>query len=674
MNLHFTHLAPAGECRTCCDLNEDHALLLGRASHAFPGPGWPDARLSREHVRLWCNSGRWFLARQSRPGAAEITPVYRDAARTRQIEEPHEIVPGEWLFIGRHGHTALAFTEGNPPPLTALDFLTPEKKSATSWQPILNSAETDRIVELPYIVRQRLQVQEIEIPKAIERWMALVNSAPDDDPLAVERLLFEQIAGVLEMTLQEHSGGGSLEVAFLSVDHAALAASLEVPAEKVAVLSVDARGWNRLNNDAALCHASLPSRHLLLDLLDDPRPGLLRAWHRDNGVVAWSSLGSRHDWVLAMLLQGCPASGALKADPPVFLLSGKPVVLYITCRGGGELPQSSLHPFIHSAALQVAAMIETREQQRLRSQLYRHFSPRLHSLLREEPAKLTPVEQPCTVLFFDRRGSSLAAENAPDLLSQLRENTDILNLVGTTIFDHDGSIAEFTGDGILGFWGWPPGQNAAHHEIQAIKTACEVAVALQQYQVPDPSLSEEMSSIVRQYTDIRNRIDFQCHRPTFRIGISTGIMAVGNVGLEQQMKIGVFGGPVNFGARLEGLGKMFQLPVIVSDETREAVGDRALMRKLCLVRPVGFAGIYPVHELVLPRKFGGSGANEDQIARYEQALDCFIHRKFDCSRRLLAGLVAEGDIGAVWLLRTTVDFLKNEPGPGWQGEINASSK
>ena len=54
---------------------------------------------------------------------------------------------------------------------------------------------------------------------------------------------------------------------------------------------------------------------------------------------------------------------------------------------------------------------------------------------------------------------------------------------------------------------------------------------------------------------------------------------------------------------------------------------------------------------------GGSGANKDQIARYEQAFDYFIQRKFGRCLRLLAGLVAEG--GAHLLAQ-----LPHTPKPG----------
>jgi class 3 adenylate cyclase len=687
MQLHLHSLGAIPSPPLSRALDPGGTLVLGRDSSAFPGLAWQDDYFSRQHARVWQEDGKWWLTRIESDGASGKAPIYQDAARTTPVTEPWELVPGQWLFIARRGITAFTIAHRREdlaplpkPPARQRSH----SESFPPWQAGTAVDDYRQLGQVDYSVRQRLQVLQEELPRAIERWMEKSGRipghghghGPGEIDLTEEGMLFDEVAGVISLALQPDSGGGKIAVAFVALDPLAITTSLGYEAEVAAALPEGIRGWRILNSAPCADQSFRPSRQQLLQTLADTSPGGMRVWHRHHLAEGdLNSIASQQDWVLALQLKGSRTDE--HRDPQPLKLHGRHVVLYITCQGGVAAPPPDLQPFVRTVCLQISSLLESREQQRLQLQLSRHFSPRLRRLIRDSTESLEPVVYRCTVLFCDRRGSSLAAEHADDsvaLLGQLRENTAILSSVAEQIFENEGAIADFAGDAVLGFWGWPPDDSGKEHAIQAIQTASSIVAACRERQEPNEVLAREMRAIVYENTDLTLEPDFQLTVPPFRIGISTGDMAVGNVGLSAQMKIGVFGSPVNFGSRLEGLGKMFQLPVIISEETRNAVGDRALMRKLCHIRPAGFDRNYPIFELVLPKEHGGSGATPDQVRRYEDALQKFTQRKFGVCVSLLAQLVAEGDTGAVWLLKTAQEYQARKPPDDWQGEIIASTK
>ena len=165
-----------------------------------------------------------------------------------------------------------------------------------------------------------------------------------------------------------------------------------------------------------------------------------------------------------------------------------------------------------------------------------------------------------------------------------------------------------------------------------------------------------------------------------RIGISTGRLAVGKTGPSQQWHISVFGSVANLGARLERIAKEFKVPIVISAETRDRLmeDDRVesegrLLRKLCFIQPAGFQGSYPIYEVVMPREMGGSGISSEDVAKYENALDLFLSRKWEECIELLETMPEE-DFASKWLIRKTQKFQRNPPEEGWSGNIKSLVK
>jgi class 3 adenylate cyclase len=65
-----------------------------------------------------------------------------------------------------------------------------------------------------------------------------------------------------------------------------------------------------------------------------------------------------------------------------------------------------------------------------------------------------------------------------------------------------------------------------------------------------------------------------------RIGISTGSVIGGSVGAGQRLSFTLLGDTVNLAARLEELNKQYGTRILLSQSTREACGDRFILRGL----------------------------------------------------------------------------------------------
>jgi adenylate cyclase len=164
----------------------------------------------------------------------------------------------------------------------------------------------------------------------------------------------------------------------------------------------------------------------------------------------------------------------------------------------------------------------------------------------EEQLNLTGEAREMSVLFSDVRGFTSIAENMPPQdLTQLMNQ--FLSAMTQAIQDNRGTIDKYMGDAVMAFWGAPL------HDAEHAKHAIAAAFAMQ------ASLAQ-LNQRFKQYGWPSLEVG---------VGISSGTMTVGNMGSNFRMAYTVMGDAVNLGARLEALTKVYGVPIIVSEPSKQ---------------------------------------------------------------------------------------------------------
>jgi class 3 adenylate cyclase len=138
--------------------------------------------------------------------------------------------------------------------------------------------------------------------------------------------------------------------------------------------------------------------------------------------------------------------------------------------------------------------------------------------------------KPVTVLFADVVGFSTLAEHLdPDDLHTLMDGC--FALLTTHVHHYEGTINQYTGDGIMALFGAP----IAHedHAIRALHAALGIQATLREY-----------GATVQQ----RWGVPFQ-----MRLGLNTGLVVVGRIGDDLRMDYTAQGDTTNLAARMQQL-------------------------------------------------------------------------------------------------------------------------
>lgn len=159
-----------------------------------------------------------------------------------------------------------------------------------------------------------------------------------------------------------------------------------------------------------------------------------------------------------------------------------------------------------------------------------------------------------TVMFADIPGFTKLTETyGVDVAAFL---TDFLTLSTQIIHREGGTVDKFIGDCIMGLWNAP--MSEPEHALRACRAAEAIRDAM--HRLPRP--------------DGRQGV------PAVRIGINSGTALVGNIGSVERLSYTAIGDVVNVASRLEGLGKTYDVEVIISEATQKLCRSAIEVRSL----------------------------------------------------------------------------------------------
>lgn len=180
-----------------------------------------------------------------------------------------------------------------------------------------------------------------------------------------------------------------------------------------------------------------------------------------------------------------------------------------------------------------------------------------------------------TVLFADIRNftaksEALSPEQTVDLLNRF------FYLVHEAIWELEGTLDKYMGDGLMAFWNSPLDQ--PDHALLAVRAAVHIQRRIQHNQ-------DEWEFL--------GMPDLEAG-----IGISTGEAVVGYVGTGERMQYTAIGVHVNLAARLESMTRTMHSPILVSASTWEQIKDSVEGRPLGPVDVRGFSETVEVYEVI----------------------------------------------------------------------------
>jgi adenylate cyclase len=223
----------------------------------------------------------------------------------------------------------------------------------------------------------------------------------------------------------------------------------------------------------------------------------------------------------------------------------------------------------------------------------------------------------------------------------------------SAILEYNGTINRFQGDAIFAFWGAPIDQE--NHAL----LACQAALRCREF------LSHLEEKCVARGLPPR----------TYRFGINTGEVVVGNVGSSVRFEYTAIGNDVNIANRLEGANKHYGTQILISEKTYFLTKDMLIVRDIDIIRVVGNSKPIKVYELVAEkgqiderksRQLGHfeAGVRAYRARQWEEAISCFMQ---------VLHLTPEDKPAKVYVQRCQ-EHQQMAPAQDWDGVYNLTEK
>ena len=291
----------------------------------------------------------------------------------------------------------------------------------------------------------------------------------------------------------------------------------------------------------------------------------------------------------------------------------------------------------------------------------RYLSPELVRQIAADPGKLElgGEERDMSVMMCDIRGFSRIAERYSP-----RETIEFLiaflTPMSAILLAHKATLDKYIGDAILAFWNAP--LDDPDHPVHAARAALAMieetralnAAMAQQKAVPWPGEVE------------------------IGIGLNTGLCCVGNMGSRERLSYTLIGDTVNIASRLEGLTKLYGVPVILGEALAARLPDFAMI-ELDRVRVVGRDAPMVIYALLGDERLRADTEFTAMAADHVALLEAYRAQQWPQARAALGKVephFARFGIAALGVLfaERIASLAINPPGEGWDGIYQATAK
>ena len=288
---------------------------------------------------------------------------------------------------------------------------------------------------------------------------------------------------------------------------------------------------------------------------------------------------------------------------------------------------------------------EGREKHFIHNAFGRYVSPHVVNQLVKLPERLSlkGEQKELSIFFSDIRDfTSISESMSSQQLSQLLN--EYLTAMSNIVIRHNGMVDKFIGDAIMAVWGAPLDDEL--HAVHAARASLEMLDTLHH-------LQKEWKRRGLPALDIG-------------IGVNTGIVSVGNFGSHARFDYTVIGDNVNLASRLEGLNKMYGTKIIISQYTREAIGEGFCCKLLDLVQVKGKKTATKIYELVCEGT--PDPATQTELDRFAEALADYHSRKFHRAYEKFSALNQTRSMTLYTMYMDRIEtYMKTPPPDDWDG-------
>ena len=297
--------------------------------------------------------------------------------------------------------------------------------------------------------------------------------------------------------------------------------------------------------------------------------------------------------------------------------------------------------------------IESRGKRHLSRMFSQYIPPELVEEMdnRKDNASMESESRELTVMFADVRDfTSISEAMQPKDLSHLMN--EYLTPMTRVIHTQRGTIDKYMGDAIMAFWGAP--LHYPDHARYAVETALKMVETLQ-------DLNQAFKA--KGWPELR-----------IGVGITTGVMSVGDMGSEFRRAYTVMGDAVNLSSRLEGLTKEYKVQILCSEMTKVAAPEFQYL-ELDRVRVKGKEKPVAIYEPLMHK----DKADKDLkalLVRHKQALAAYRNQDWDGAEKEFFSLQQSNPgrpLYGMYLDRIAY-FRSHLPGAGWDGVFTFKTK